>query len=338
MTVARRLTRRRPGRALAPVLIFLCSCVHAPLLEQLPADTADAVELERTPFYPQQDYYCGPSALAAVLQYSGVDLTGSQVLADQVYIPGRRGSLQPELLAATRRHRRIPYIIQPTLAALIANLQAGVPVLVLQDLAPAGAPAWHYAVVIGFDRGDDTIILRSGRKYRLVMDSRKFMRSWRRADSWGFVALLPGQLPVDGDARRYLQALADFQSVDNEIAMSAAYSAATDRWPQNESAWIGLAEAQFRAGKLDDAIATLKGLLAHVPGSIAAHNNLAFILNELGCRRKAVIEISKAFDLAKEQGRFLRQVMDTKQRITAAANQDRESPVHGPAMRAACAD
>ena len=72
-------------------------------------------------------------------------------LVSQTYLPGRRGSLQLELIAAARRHQRIPYVLDPDAAALFAELDAGHPVLVLQDLGVGPLHVWHYAVVIGYE-------------------------------------------------------------------------------------------------------------------------------------------------------------------------------------------
>ena len=71
------------------------------------ADASRAVELSRTPFFPQTRYHCGPAALATVLDGSGVDVKPDQLSAS-VYLPGKKGSLQIEMVAATRRYGRLP--------------------------------------------------------------------------------------------------------------------------------------------------------------------------------------------------------------------------------------
>src|SRR5687767_12923769 len=63
------------------------------------------------PFHPQTDHDCGPAALATVLGASGVAIT-PEALIPQVYLPGRKGSLQLELVGASRRAGRIPYRVE----------------------------------------------------------------------------------------------------------------------------------------------------------------------------------------------------------------------------------
>ena len=97
--------------------------------------------------------------------------------------------MQVEVVAAARRHGVIAYPVAKRLDALYREVTAGRPVLVLQDLALAGASVWHYAIVIGFDRSTNEVILRSGSQRRLVMNRRAFERSWRRGDHWAVVML-----------------------------------------------------------------------------------------------------------------------------------------------------
>ena len=61
------------------------------------------IELEGDAILPQREYQCGPAALATVLAASGVAVTPDDLTA-RVYIPERRGSLQPEMIAATRAY------------------------------------------------------------------------------------------------------------------------------------------------------------------------------------------------------------------------------------------
>ena len=61
-----------------------------------------ATAMVDTPFFPQEQHQCGPAALATVLVWSGVH-TSPEALTDEVYLPGREGSLQIEMVAATRR-------------------------------------------------------------------------------------------------------------------------------------------------------------------------------------------------------------------------------------------
>src|ERR1700750_3150622 len=100
--------------------------------ESRPAGLPARVELTQVPFYPQDDYYCGPSSLAMAVSAAGVPVTPEE-LVDQVYLPGRKGSLQVEMLAAARRRGLIAYELAPKVADLLAELAAGTPAIVLEN-------------------------------------------------------------------------------------------------------------------------------------------------------------------------------------------------------------
>ncbi|HXV11841.1 MAG TPA: PA2778 family cysteine peptidase [Burkholderiales bacterium] len=285
-----------PRRVLLGALALLLGgcAARAPVLPQaLPASAAQSVEIVRAPFFPQEDYQCGPSALATVLGHSGLDLTPSE-LAPQVYLPQRKGSLQIELVAAARRHGRIPVIVSPELPALIGELQAGHPVLVLQNLRLRTWPAWHYAVVVGYDMKNDVVLMRSGRTKRLETPAAEFLRTWDLAGRWGVVALAPGELPASSEPQRYLEAVAAMESASADPAtLMSAYRAALARWPKNFVARFGLANALRSGGELADAEATYRALLAERPDEPAVVNNLADVLVERGCPDEALVLLDR---------------------------------------------
>ncbi|MAT64660.1 MAG: hypothetical protein CMN57_03345 [Gammaproteobacteria bacterium] len=266
--------------------LLLAGCAGQPPLTERPGPTPVEVELAAVPFHPQQAYQCGPAALATVLNSAGVE-TGPGELTPEVYLPGRHGSLQAELVAAVRRHERLPYQLEPDIEALIRQLQAGHPVLVLQNLGIAALPRWHYAVVIGYSGERDSFILRSGTERRKLMDRDLFLRTWRRADHWALVVLPPERLPAEPDPDRYLRAAADLESTGRIDTARRAYVTASRHWPQRTAAWYGLGNTHYLAGEYEAAEAAYRQALELDPDNAAAHNNLARALLAQGCRDAA---------------------------------------------------
>jgi len=205
------------------------------------------------PFHPQTGYQCGPAALGTVLGASGVE-TSPEALAPQVYLPGRRGSLQLELVAATRRAGRIPYVIDGTPQALFAELAQGRPVLVLQNLWVRTVPRWHYAVLVGADPARNRVLLNSGNRKGLEMRAPAFLRTWDWAGRWAMVALRPGELPADADPARYFAAVADFEEVAGTQAAEPAWRAALAAWPQDHRPRLALGNQAYAAGDLPAAV------------------------------------------------------------------------------------
>lgn len=259
-------------------------------------DTAAGIELADVPFYPQVTDQCGPAALATILNAAGAG-ADPDALKSRIYIPGREGSLQLEMLAATRAYDRLPYAIDPQLQALVAELEAGRPVLVLQNLGISVAPVWHYAVVVGYLPEDRQFVLRSGDERRYLIDARRFARSWRRADNWGIVALRPGELPAQPDVRRYLRSVAALELFGATTAARSGYLAAVEQWPLNGLAWLGLGNVSYAEGDLATARLAYETMLGLEPGNLIALNNIAQVRAEQGCVREARDAIDRAFSI-----------------------------------------
>ena len=288
---------RLPVTAAGAAMLAACAS-PPPVMPQLLPQPATAVELSDTPFFPQDEYQCGPAALATVLHSAGVTLSPDD-LAKQVYLPVRQGSLQTELIAATRRAARVPYTISPHLRALRAELDAGRPVLVLQNLGVGLLPVWHYAVVIGLEPDTDRVVLRSGTVYRQVLGAREFVRSWRLADNWAMVVLRPGELPAEVEPASYLKAVAQSERYLPPSDSAAAYRAALERWPDNPTARFGLAYALHRAGDLAAAEAAYLALVKDQPDHVVAYNNLADVLRVRGCFGRAREVARRALEIAR---------------------------------------
>lgn len=270
------------------------------------------VELIEIPFHSQVTDQCGPAALATILNATDVSVTPEE-LSSHIYIPDRQGSLQLELLAATRHYRRIPYTVDPDVAALLTELQSGRPVLILQNLGVKYMPRWHYAVVVGYLPQDEQFVLRSGDKKRHLMGARRFIHAWQRAGYWGIVALRPGKLPANADPDKYLRSVAAIEAVGDTATAAAAYQAATDQWPTNGLAWLGLGNASYAEGELESARIAYRKLLEIEPGSAIALNNLSQVHADLGCYDDALTAIESALS-AVEAGDpivpYLRQTLE----------------------------
>lgn len=277
------------------LLLLLCGCASIPdEVRRLPHDIS--TELDGTPFYPQELYQCGPAALTTTLVATGADANVDDIV-DKVYLPGRKGSLQIELVAAARQYDRLPYVIDGSLAAVQAELEAGRPVLVLQNLGIAAAPRWHYAVVVGIDPERREVVLRSGTERRRMTPITTFLRTWRRGEYWGLVLLRPDELPAVVDRARYFSTVAALEETGRHDAAAAAWGAAAGRWPADGTALFGLANAEFGRGKLQAAEAAYRRLLEIDDGHVAARNNLALTLAEQGRFEDAQLEIARALEL-----------------------------------------
>ena len=305
--------RFMPSRLLPLLLLGLAGCAGLPEASRELPDPDVVVELTDTPFFPQEKYQCGPAALATLLQATGVDVLPED-LVSKVYLPARQGSLQVEMLAATRTSGRIPYLLEPSLAAVVDELLVGRPVVVLQNLGVSLIPRWHYAVIVGIDGPDQTIVLRSGTEHRRETPFSVFLRTWARGDFWAFTALRPGELPAGVERERYLAAVAALEEVGMSGEAALAWRAAMQRWPDDPIPQFGLGNTLLQLGQAEEAERVYRRLLATKPSLTVARNNLAIALRDQARFDDAMREIDRALDEASDP-ELIEELLDTRRGI-----------------------
>lgn len=265
------------------------ACAAGPETQRVQRERT-AVELAEVPFFAQQDYQCGPAALATVLRVAGRPVSPLQ-LVDEVFIPARQGSLQAELVAAVRRRGLVPYVLDPHIDSALAELHAGRPVLVLQNLATSRSPAWHYAVLVGYDPQSERFILRSGRDARLRLPARRFLDTWDRGGRWMLVVTRADEVPASGGVEAWLRAAAPFESLGQIELATQAYDTAVKRWPDAALAWAALGNIRARRGDTRAAVDAYRRSLELNARAPLVRNNYAWTLASAGCRSDAVEEL-----------------------------------------------
>jgi hypothetical protein len=311
MSVSSRTARLRAG-LLCCVLSALAGCAQLvpqtfALRTAWPEGVGRTVELASVPFFPQEDYQCGPAALATVLAYSGTPVT-PEPLVQQVYVPSRHGSLQLEMMAAPRRYDRVAYPLAPRYGDLLREVAAGNPVVVLQDVGLMWTQ-WHYAVVNGFDYPSGTLYLRSGTKPRQEMPFTAFEREWMKSGYWAMVVTPPDRIPATATEDGWMAAVLAMARTASTDATTRAYAAALGRWPDNLPAAIGLANQHHQRGAYGDAVNVLRTAQQRHPQSVIVINNLAQALSDQGRNAEALTQIDRASD---PQSPFAAEVRSTR--------------------------
>jgi hypothetical protein len=266
------------------------------LRDHPPADLPPKAELREVPFHDQDDYQCGPAALAMALNAAGVFVTPEE-LVDQVYLPGRKGSLQIEMLVAARRHGLVAYELAPRLEDVLREVAAGTPVVVLENYGFRIWPKWHYAVVVGYDLAKGEIVRRSGTFPRQTMPFPVFEYVWKSDGYWAMVAVPPDRVPATATEERYAGAVVALEKSGQPAVARTAYEAMLKRWPTSLAGLIGLGNTAYALKDSAAAEAAFQRAVEAHPDSVAALNNLANVLSERGQIARARATAQRAVDL-----------------------------------------
>ena len=300
---------------MAGLLLNLTACQTPPQTQQLlaaPPAIAGQHVIAQVPFYPQQEFFCGPTTLAEVANFHGLNTSPADI-APNTFTPALDGTLQIEMAAATRQLGMLAYQQRGTMSQLLSLVADNIPVIVLQNNSISWLPQWHYAVVIGYDIQAQEVVLHSGVTEAHRLNFSTFERTWRRANYWLLAMLPPDKSSTQLDPFIYTKACQDLINTGQTAAGIAALITATRQWPDYWLPYFLLGNHYFSSAPLV-AASWFKQGLPHAQQHVAYLNNYAVLLSELGCKNKAKALIEAALLLAPEDSNLL----DSQQQIHSA--------------------
>lgn len=232
--------------------------------------------VEDLPFVAGDDGLCGPAVLAMMLAHAAAP-TPLPDLVRAVYLPGRQGSLQAEMLAAVRRRRRLVATLESGWRSLADELGAGHPVAALVNLSLPWLPRWHYLVVTALDPAHEAVRVHSGQQADAWWPMATFESVWARSGHWAFVVLRPGELAPSVSEAATVQALLALERSADPASAMPWWLAASRRWPDSVTAQVGAGQSLVAAGDPGAAITLLDDAARRLDRAVL-WNNLAALL------------------------------------------------------------
>lgn len=301
--------------ALLLVLLQLLGCQTPPQTQQLLSETNFQPQqhlIAKVPFYPQQQYFCGPTTLAEVANFYNRPLAPEQI-APQTFIPELDGTLQIEMTAATRQLGLVAYAERGKLTQLLKLVADDIPVIVLQNNSVDWLPRWHYAVVIGYDLPSQQIILHSGVTAEYRLDLSTFERTWQRGNYWLLAMLPPERSSAELKPFVYTKAAQDLLQTNQINSGINALQTATRQWPDAWLAYFLLGNFYY-SRDMQQAAYWFELGQKHAEDEVAYLNNHAMLQSQLGCNGKAEALIEAALAIAPDDPNLL----DSKEKIKKA--------------------
>ncbi len=140
--------------------------------------------VQDVPFYPGEEYQCGPSVLASVLNYLGYDIKPEDI-SREIYLRNVKGTLNMDMVSFARRFEDTTVAeFSGDMTLLKENLSMGYPLIVFVDLGIWSIRKGHYMLVVGYDDSREGVIVYSGADRDKLIRYEDFMRIWKRGSYW----------------------------------------------------------------------------------------------------------------------------------------------------------
>lgn len=280
---------------------FLPACALTPArqteaLLKDPGEVPASHRIESVNFLEQTDNFCGPATLAMAMSHAGHVVPVEEVAA-QVYTPGKKGTLQQDMLSGARRQGMLAVQIQG-MPALLQEVKAGNPVIVFMNLGLSWYPIYHYALVTGYDLAEPAVIMHSGETRDRSWSMRKFERSWALGQYWGLVVLPVTKLSAAASESEHSAAGAGLEALGKVREAETVYQNILTRWPDSFGALIGMGNIEYARGSYGKSVGYLRrATRAHGDSAVAWHN-LAIAAGAAKRKREANQSARKALEIA----------------------------------------
>jgi hypothetical protein len=199
-------------------ILALAGCASAvtPEIQRLP----DRVELYNVPFFRGNAYQSGPGALASMLANQHVQITPG-LLDKPLQLPGAEDQLEQNMAKLAREYGFLVYPLDDGLQSLLTQVSAGYPVMLrFSDGTFLKEP--RYAVMVGYDRIKQKVLLHAGMNRRFMMSFGSFTSAWENAGSWAVLIQSPRQLPAALNEQRWTKAAEQLAQAGQEQAAGEA--------------------------------------------------------------------------------------------------------------------
>lgn len=279
--------------------LLLSACASTPQTEQILSTKSSRTQLSKViqnvPFYPQQDFFCGPTTLAEVAQFYDLD-ESPESIAPTLFVPKLQGSLQIEMTAATRQLSLIAYSESGKISQLLELIEQDIPVIILQNLGLDWLPQWHYAVVVGYDLNTEDIILHSGQRKHYRQPLSVFERTWARANYWLLIPLPTTVASATLNPFIYTRSSYDLIKSGHVDAGLEGLKTAASRWKEQWLAYFLLGN-HFIEANPEKSINWFYSGYQYASNEAAYLNNFAHVLSKARCKAYADTVIQQALKL-----------------------------------------
>jgi len=161
-------------------ILFLSSCASQGREHSVFSDHSKEIYRLNVPFVLQQkEGYCGPVALATVLNYWNDDVNQQQI-ADNIYLPSLKGSLSVDLVHYANKRGFNAELYFGTFQDMKDKMALGYPLIAI--LGDHKNVLGHYIVLVGYDDFRQQVIIHKEKSAYETMSYKEFLLLWSNMD------------------------------------------------------------------------------------------------------------------------------------------------------------
>jgi len=173
--------KRLPLRGASLLLVVLLSSFYSCAGPSSDLSGQPARVIDGVPFFPQEEYQCGPASLAGVLNFYGWKVSPAEIAAE-IFSRQARGTLDMDMVFYARKKGLKAEKYRGTFEDLQGQINSRRPVIVLIDQGFWVYQSHHFMVVVGYDEGG--IIVNSGKEERKFISRDSFSKTWEKTKFW----------------------------------------------------------------------------------------------------------------------------------------------------------
>jgi ABC-type bacteriocin/lantibiotic exporter with double-glycine peptidase domain len=144
--------------------------------------------IEYVPFYPQEDYQCGPASLASVLAYWDSNADPDEI-AREIFSKSARGTLTIDMILYAQRKGFHAVQVKGSIESLRNSIDSRFPLIVLVDYGISVFQRNHFMVITGYT--NDGVIVHSGKSRNKFLPEKTFLAAWKKTDYWALLIKKP---------------------------------------------------------------------------------------------------------------------------------------------------
>lgn len=160
-------------------VLLLSSCSKETINSENLSSLNSAKIIKNVPFVKQKDKFCGPAAMASVMNFYGQNISQDQI-AEEVYSPELKGALISDMENFARKMGYNASTINGDKNILISLVDEGIPSIILVDLGIWVVSVPHYYVVYGYNKSNETFIINTGFTSNKEINFKDLDKEWEK--------------------------------------------------------------------------------------------------------------------------------------------------------------